>query len=72
MKLCPLCRSPWAICPECGKIFRHGTAHHCDNGRCVEVNAPLDCQGCGAVVAQSLDGVLDYSMRLHKYEKGVL
>lgn len=60
---CPKCGSTHGHCPECGKEFEQGTADHCDNPSCVEMNAPIDCK-CGFVVAQGFSGVLNFDMRL--------
>jgi len=60
---CKVCGSTVGHCPECDKEFAHGTADHCDNPACVEMNAPVDC-ACGFVVAMGKQGVLDYDMRL--------
>jgi hypothetical protein len=54
-------------CPECGKIYGHGTLSHCQNEGCQQVNAPLDCQRCGYVVSDDLEGVLDFEMNLIRY-----
>jgi hypothetical protein len=68
-KSCPYCGSLRAKCPECGKQFRHGEASHCDEPDCKKVNAPLDCTGCGRVLSQYLDGVLDFGMEHLAYER---
>ena len=64
---CPICGSGFIHCPECGKKYTHGNAHHCQNPECQKINAPLDCK-CGRVVSQSLDGVLDFDMMLIVYK----
>ena len=65
---CPKCGKSYVKCPECGKRYPHGTQSHCDNTDwCKEVNAPLDCVGCGRVVSQDLHGVLDFDMSLIEY-----
>ena len=58
---CPKCGSTHGHCPECGKVFEHGTADHCDTPSCKAVNAPIDCQ-CGFVVAQGAKGILNLDM----------
>lgn len=67
MKQCPNCGHNRAVCPECGKLFEHGEAAHCDEESCKAVNAPLDCEDCGLVVSDDLTGVLDYDLNLLKY-----
>jgi len=64
---CPRCGCVSTICPECGKQFEHGEASHCDEPACVAVNAPLDCVGCGRVVADSLKGVIGFAGDFHPY-----
>lgn len=65
---CPVCGSKYAKCPECNKVYPHGEKSNCDNPPCVEVNAPLDCSGCGYVISQDLQGVLNFEMELIKYQ----
>lgn len=67
-KQCPNCGSKITRCPECGKEFAHGTRSHCNNPPCIEVNAPIDCAGCGMVVSSDLRGVLDFDMNLIPYQ----
>ena len=66
-KICPQCGCAFLKCPECGKLFKHGKAAHCNKIKCKQVNAPLDCADCGFVASQNLDGVLDYGMNLIPY-----
>lgn len=58
---CSKCNSGVGHCPDCEKEFEHGTADHCDNPICVEMNAPIDCV-CGFVVCKGALGVLDFNM----------
>jgi hypothetical protein len=67
MKRCPFCLHTATHCPECGKEFNHGETSHCDGYPCIAVNAPLDCDGCGRVVASDCTGVLDFDMNAVLY-----
>ena len=40
--------------------MHHGTQSRCGRDACREVNAPMDCEGCGRVVASDSLGVLDF------------
>lgn len=66
---CPHCNNPLVTCPECNKTFCHGEAAHCDQEKCIAVNAPLDCYGCGRIVCEDLSGVLDLDMNLKAYAR---
>jgi len=59
---CPKCGSTKGRCPECGDKYPLGTISRCPS--CAEVNAPIDCAGCGLVVSDDLRGVLDFDMNL--------
>lgn len=67
IKHCPYCGEDYSKCPECGKMFPHGTKSRCDNPKCVKVNAPIDCLQCGRVISDDLSGVLDFDMTLKMY-----
>jgi ribosomal protein S18 len=40
---------------------------YCNNPNCMEVNAPLDCVGCGRSVAKGGQGVVDFDQKFHKF-----
>ena len=65
-KRCPMCGETTGQCPECGKQFEHGTLANCPDHN-PDMNVPIDCL-CGFVVSEDLEGVLDYEMKLHKWE----
>lgn len=65
--LCPNCDSHFTICPECGARYHHGASVRCQKKECQEVNAPLDCAGCGLVVEDKGRGVLTFDMELIEY-----
>ena len=66
---CPFCTATRTRCPECGKEHRHGEAAMCEAPACQEMNAPLDCVGCGRTVHYNNDGVLDIDSSLRKYKR---
>ena len=68
MKYCPRCGGSYGRCPECGAVYNHGTAGHCTNKECEEVNAPIDCT-CGWVVSADAKGVLDYDMKFYQFQE---
>jgi len=68
---CGKCGSIICHCPECGYQYYHSKKSngHCSKPVCKEVNAPLDCDGCGFVVSSDGQGVLDYDMNLIVWTK---
>lgn len=56
--VCPVCGSEYVKCPECGATWSHGTISQCQCDDCRKVNAPMDCVGCGLVVASDSTGVI--------------
>jgi hypothetical protein len=64
------CGATTGQCPECGETYEHGTVAYCSNPSCMEMNAPVDCVGCGMVVSEDLKGVIDFEGRLKPWRRG--
>lgn len=64
------CGVTFGICPECGQVYGHGTTDHCLNPNCLQVNAPIDCAGCGYAVSEGMEGVLNYNCELIPWSSG--